>query len=160
MKNYILIFIMLFGFTSVNLHAQDTKKKKQEAISQHIQAAIDSGKFVFKAQSATPSKGGVIQLTSGYQMNVSPEEIVSELPYYGRAFSGGYGGSDGGIKFTSKVFDYSVKPKKKGGWDVTIIPSDVSQIVKIFLSVTGSGYATMRITSTDRDAISYSGVIE
>ena len=160
MKNYILIFTLLIGITSVNLHAQDTKKKKQEAISQHIQAAIDSGKFVFKAQSATPSKGGVIQLTSGYQLAVSPEEIIGELPYFGRAFSGGYSGSDGGMKFTSKEFDYSVKPKKKGGWDITIIPADVNQIVKIFLSVTGSGYATLRITSTDRDAISYSGVIE
>lgn len=160
MKNYILIFTMIFGFISLNLNAQDKKKQNQEATSQAIQEAVESGKFIFKAQSATPSKGGVIQLTSGYQVSVSPEEIVSELPYYGRAFSGGYGGSDGGIKFTSKAFDYEVKPKKKGGWDVKIIPSDVSQIVKIFLSVTGGGYATLRITSTDRDAISYSGVIE
>ena len=160
MKNYSLILTMLFGFLSLNLNAQDTKKQKQEATSQHIKAAIESGKFIFKAQSATPSKGGIIQLTSGYQVSVVPEEIVSDLPYYGRGFSGGYGGSDGGINFTSKSFDYSVKSKKKGGWDVTIIPSDVSQIVKIFISVTGGGYATMRISSTDRDAISYSGVIE
>lgn len=160
MKNYSLILTMLFGFLSLNLNAQDTKKQKQEATSQHIKAAIESGKFIFKAQSATPSKGGVIQLTSGYQVSVVPEEIVSDLPYYGRAFSGGYVGSDGGINFTSKSFTYSVKSKKKGGWDVTIIPSDVSQIVKVFISVTGGGYATMRITSTDRDAISYSGVIE
>lgn len=160
MKNYSLILTMLFGFLSLNLNAQDTKKQKQEATSQHIKAAIESGKFIFKAQSATPSKGGVIQLTSGYQVSVVPEEIVSDLPYYGRAFSGGYGGSDGGINFTSKSFTYSVKSKKKGGWDMTIIPSDVSQIVKVFISVTGGGYATMRITSTDRDAISYSGVIE
>jgi len=160
MKNYSLILTMLFGFLSLNLNAQDTKKQKQEATSQHIKAAIESGKFIFKAQSATPSKGGVIQLTSGYQVSVVPEEIVSDLPYYGRAFSGGYGGSDGGINFTSKSFTYSVESKKKGGWDMTIIPSDVSQIVKVFISVTGGGYATMRISSTDRDAISYSGVIE
>lgn len=160
MKNYLLTFIMLFGFTSVNLHAQDTKKKKQEEASLHIQVSIESGTFVFQAQSATPSKGGVIQLTSGFQLAVSPEEIIGELPYFGRAFSGGYSRSDEGIKFTSNEFDYSVKPKKKGGWDIIIIPSDVSQIVKIFLSVTGGGYATLRITSTDRDAISYSGVIE
>lgn len=160
MKNYILIFTLIFVFISLNLTAQDTKKKKQEATSQHIQAAVDSGKFFFKAQSVTPSKGGVIQLTSGYQLAVTPEEIIGDLPYFGRAFSGGYGSSDGGIKFTSEEFDYAIKSKKKGGWDITIIPSDVSQIVKIFLSVTGGGYATMRITSTDRDAISYSGVIE
>lgn len=160
MKNYNLIFILTFVFISLNLAAQDSKKKKQEETAQQIQAAVEGGKFVFKAQSATPPKGRVIQLTSGYQLAVSPEEIIGELPYFGRAFSGGYRGSDGGIKFTSREFDYSVKPKKKGGWVIIIMPSDVSQIVKIFLSVTGGGYATLQITSTDRDAISYSGVIE
>lgn len=160
MKNFILVFSIIFGIFSLDLTAQDTKKQKQKAASQHIQAAVDSSKFVFQATSVTPARGRVIQLTSGYSLVVSPGEIVCELPYFGRAFSGGYGGTDGGIKFTSKTFDYAVKPKKKGGWDITIIPSDVSSIVKIFLSVTSSGNTTVRITSTDRDSISYSGVIE
>jgi hypothetical protein len=160
MKSYLFILALLFAGISLNGFAQDSKKEKQEAVSQIFKAAVEGGKFIFKAQSATPSKGGVIQLTSGYAVSVTPEEINSELPYFGRAFTGGYGGSETGITFTSKEFEYAVKPKKKGGWDVTIKPSDVSQIVKLFLSITADGYATLRVTSTDRDSISYNGVIE
>ncbi|MDI1324009.1 MAG: DUF4251 domain-containing protein [Algoriphagus sp.] len=160
MKNCLFILTLLFAGISLNGYAQDSKKEKQEVASQSVKAAVEGRKFTFKAKSATPSKGGVIQLTSGYAMSVTPEQINSELPYYGRAFSGGYGGSETGITFTSKAFEYDVKPKKKGGWDVTIKPTDVSQIVKLFLSITSDGYATLRVTSTDRDSISYSGVIE
>lgn len=160
MKNYILIFTIFLGFYSLNLFAQDSKKQKQEAASQHVKAAVDSSRFVFEAKSATPARGRVIQLTSGYTLTVNPGEIKCELPYFGRAFSGGYGSSDAGIKFTSTSFEYEVNPKKKSGWDITITPSDVSQVVRIFLSVTASGNSTVRITSTDRDSISYSGVIE
>jgi hypothetical protein len=160
MKSHLFILALLFAGISLNAFAQDSKKEKQEAASESFKAAVEGGTFIFKAQSATPAKGGVIQLTSGYAMSVTPEQINSELPYYGRAFTGGYGGSETGITFTSKAFEYNVKPKKKGGWDVTIKPSDVSQIVKIFLSITADGYATLRVTSTDRDSISYSGVIE
>ncbi len=79
MKNYSLILTMLFGFLSLNLNAQDTKKQKQEATSQHIKAAIESGKFIFKAQSATPARGRVIQLTSGYELAVIPGEMKCDF---------------------------------------------------------------------------------
>lgn len=160
MKGYLLIFPLLFAVDSFTAIAQEVKREKQEVNSQSVKAAVESGKFVFKAKSATPSRGGVIQLTSEYEMSVSPDEIKSELPYFGRSFSGGYGGSESGITFTTNEFEYDVKPKKKGGWDVTIKPNDASQISKLFLTITSTGYATLRVTSTDRDSISYSGLIE
>lgn len=160
MKYSLFILALLFAGFSFESNAQKSKKEKQEVNSQSVKAVVEGGKFIFKAQSATPSRGGVIQLTSGYEMSVSPEEIKSELPYFGRSFSGGYGGSESGITFTSNKFEYDVKPKKKGGWDVTIKPTDTSQISKLFLSITSTGQATLRVTSTDRDSISYYGVIE
>lgn len=160
MKGYLLILPLLFAVDSFTAIAQEVKREKQEVNSQSVKAAVESGKFVFKAKSATPSRGGVIQLTSEYEMSVSPDEIKSELPYFGRSFSGGYGGSESGITFTTNEFEYDVKPKKKGGWDVTIKPNDASQISKLFLTITSTGYATLRVTSTDRDSISYSGLIE
>lgn len=152
--------MLLFAGFSLEANAQKSKKEKQEVDSQTVKSAVEGRKFTFKAKSATPSRGGVIQLNSDYEMSVSPEEIKSELPYFGRSFSGGYGGSESGITFTSNKFEYDLKPKKKGGWDVTIKPNDTSQISKLFLSITSMGNATLRVTSTDRDSISYSGVIE
>lgn len=160
MRNMILILTLLFGVITLSASAQETKQEKHDAASNSVKEGVEAERFIFKAQSATPAKGGVIQLTSGYEVSVSPEELKSQLPFFGRAFTGGYAGSDSGITFTSKDFAYDVKPKKKGGWDVTIKPADASQIVKLFFSITSSGYATLRITSTDRDAMSYSGVVE
>jgi hypothetical protein len=159
MKNYLLILMLLLVACSFQVLAQNSAKEKNEVVSQSIKTAIENGKFVFKAQSATPAKGGIIQLTSEYAVSISPEEIQSDLPYFGRSFSGGYSSSDGGITFNSKDFDYQLKPTKKGGWDVTIKPADAGEVVKLFFSITSSGYATLRVTSTGRDSISFNGVI-
>ncbi|WP_414648326.1 DUF4251 domain-containing protein, partial [Dinghuibacter sp.] len=48
---------------------------------------------------------------------------------------------------------------KKGGWEITIKPKDNRDVNQINLSVSSAGYASLRVTSVNRQAISYSGEI-
>lgn len=42
------------------------------------------------------------------------ESVKSEMPYFGRTFSGiGYGGGNGGLYFKGKIQDYSLTKDKK-----------------------------------------------
>jgi hypothetical protein len=131
----------------------------QETNSNNLKTILSGKNFVFKAQSAWPLQGTVVQLTAGYDMRVLQDSINTYLPYYGRAFTASYTG-EGGVNFTSRKFDYKLKEKQKGGWELTIRPADAKDVVEMNYSVSANGYATLQIISNNRQAISYYGVIE
>lgn len=132
----------------------------QETNSTILKSLLTAKTFVFKAQSAWPLQGTVVQLTQGYDMKVMTDSINTYLPYFGRAYTAGYGTSEGGIHFTSKKFDYKLKEKSKGGWEITIRPSDAKDVTELTYSISINGYATLQVLSNNRQAISYYGVVE
>jgi hypothetical protein len=154
MKQSLRILLLLFvGFAGIsNVNAQ-------EANSSTLKNILATKSFVFKAQSAWPLQGTVIQLNSGYDVRVLQDSINTYLPYFGRAFTASYN-AEGGISFTSKKFDYRLREKQKGGWELTIRPSDHRDVLEMNYSVSANGYATLQVISNSRQAISYYGIIE
>lgn len=148
-KKAVLFLFLFIGFGAV--HAQD---------SSAVRTALETKHFLFKAQTVLPTVGRMRQLTGeDYQVRVSGDSTVSYLPYFGRAYSASMTG-EGGIKFTSTQFDYTVKARRKGGWDITLRPKDVSDVRELFLTVSESGNATLRATTNNRQPISYNGTVE
>jgi hypothetical protein len=135
-------------------HAQDKPTESD------IKALVDSKNFLFEAQSASPMRGRTVHLSPGNTLKVSADTVVSDLPYYGRAHSAPMNPSDAGIKFTSSDFTYDVKDRKKSGWDVTIKAKDGTRSHQIYLTISSNGSASIRLVSSDRDAISYNGYIQ
>ena len=133
--------------------------KAQESNAATLKTILGNKTFVFKAQSAWPLQGRVVQLTPGYDMKMLQDSINTYLPYYGRAYSAGYG-TEGGINFISKKFEYKLKEKSSGGWEITIKPNDARDISELSYSISANGYATLQVISNNRQAISYYGVIE
>ena len=103
--------------------------------------------------------GRTRQLTSDYDVKVTKAQVVSYLPYFGRAYSAPIDPSQGGIQFTSKDFDYTTTPRKKGGWDIQLKPKDYRDVQQMSLSITEDGYASLQVTSTNRQLISFTGYI-
>ncbi len=147
-----LFFFALFAFGFTAINAQE----KNEAA---LKTILATKTFVFKAQSAWPLQGNTIQLTPGFDMKVFDDSINTYLPYYGRAYQAGYT-NNGGISFTSTKFEYRLKDNGKKGWELIIKPADVKEINQLIYSVATSGYATLQVTSNNRQAISFYGIIE
>jgi hypothetical protein len=147
-KTLLLCFAILFT-TSVFGQA-----KKNE-----IKNMIDSGQFIFHAQTAHPLSGPSRHLTSEYNLKVSNNSVVSYLPFFGRAYSLPYNSSEGGFNFTSTKFDYQSTPGKKGGWELSIKPRDVADFREFSLTISGNGYGTLVAQSTNRQPISFTGYI-
>jgi hypothetical protein len=152
-QNVRILLLLLIGVAGV------LSGGAQETNSNNLKTILSGKNFVFKAQSAWPLQGTVVQLTAGYDMRVLQDSINTYLPYYGRAFTASYTG-EGGVNFTSRKFDYKLKEKQKGGWELTIRPADAKDVVEMNYSVSANGYATLQIISNNRQAISYYGVIE
>ena len=154
-----MLFVASFIFFQMKSKAQETKTEKKEEKTAAIADLIKSKNFVFVAQYASPLGGQAINLTSVYDVKLSTDTIISELPYFGRAYIAPLNPSEGGINFRSTKFTYTVNPKKKSGWDITILPEDTQDARQMFLSVSKSGYASLMVESNNRQAINFSGYI-
>lgn len=145
-----LAFI-LSGFWISPVYSQDAKS---------VPDMIKAQSYVFVAQTASPSRGGLRQLDPGYDLVVRKDSVISYLPYYGRSFNAPVDPNDGGIKFTSTEFEYNIKDRKKGGWDIEIKPKDAKDVRTMQLSVFENGSASLMVTSNSRQNISFNGRIE
>jgi hypothetical protein len=146
-----LLALFVTVLSSTIAHAQNLDKSV-------VQNFVKSKEFVFKAQTVLPMTGASRQLTSEYDVKFLGDSVVAYLPYFGRAYSAGYG-EEGGIDFTSTKFDYKVKERRKGGWDIAIKPLDAKDVQQLNFTVSENGYATLQVTSNNRQPISFNGYI-
>ena len=157
-KAIVIILLALAGFKTT--YGQEVNENKNLKRSSQIQDLIDSKNYVFVAQTAIPIGGRAINLTSPYEVRVSGDTVASDLPYFGRAFVAPMNPSEGGIRFTSTNFNYKVKGRKKGGWDIAILPKDSKDVRQMLLTVSESGYGTLQVVSNNRQQISYNGYVK
>jgi hypothetical protein len=162
-----LLFVFAVVFGSLNLVcAQSTKKEKQAAKTAAIKKMVDSVNFVFEADMAIPQTGESRQLTSEYDLSVVKDTVTAFLPYFGRAYlAPSPGETEGGIKFTSTNFIYEAKQKKNGSWEIFIKPKDNNiadwrHVEQLRLTISSDGYASLQVTSSNRDPISFYGYIK
>lgn len=150
----LLVGLGAFGKAS----AQNDKADKKAEKAAQVKAMIDAQRYVFRPQSANPMRGRTLQLTTEYSVKVSKDTIISDLPYFGRAFTAPMDPSKGGIQFNSTKFDYKLETIKKG-WQVTIKPADASDVQQFFLTIFNNGSASLQVTSTNRTPITFQGYV-
>ncbi|CAN5212504.1 DUF4251 domain-containing protein [soil metagenome] len=160
----ILVLAVAFAFYQP-ASAQNTKAQKRAAKEAALKKMVEDANFIFKANYVNPQGGGGHALTSEYDLVISKDTVTAFLPYFGRAYAVNYNSTDGGIKFKTTHFDYKMQQNKKGGWSITIRPkdqdaSDMRDVQTLRLSITESGYASLNITSSNREPISFQGTVE
>ncbi len=153
---YIKLGILFFLVAAIA--GSCTTSKARENVPVDIKRIVESKNFVFKADIANPVRGGNMQLSSGYDLTITPASITAYLPFYGRAQTVPIGSSDGGIKFTSTNFDYAVDANSKT-WKITIKTNDVSNVRQLFLTIFTNGTANLDVMNINRDDISFRGSI-
>jgi hypothetical protein len=166
MKNLKVLFALLICALSFNLsYSQTTKANKKAAKIADIKRIITSNNYAFKANYVIPMSMPPRSLTSDYDVRVSTGKLEVYLPYFGRAYSAPRDLNDGGIKLNTTNYDYKAVEKKKGGWDITIKPkkttiNTVGDVQILRLDVSNDGYASLQVTSGNRQPISFNGYIE
>ncbi len=151
-------FLLLIAFLTLQISyaqsSQDDNQKKAE-----MQNIVQSKDYVFLAQSVLPLSGRSINLTTVYDLKIKADTIISALPYFGRAYVAPLNSAEGGIRFTSTDNAYTIKDRKKGGWDISIVPKDGKDVRQMLLTVFENGQASLQVISNNRQSISYNGYI-
>lgn len=139
-----------------------------------VNSLLQSGEFTFMAQRAVPTNFDVVnvmnslpnssstrmlQLDYGYTIRLKSNELLVELPYFGRMYTPSYDTSKNSYRFTSKDFSLMQAEGKKGSRIYTISPNDHKEVRRIIMEVFANGKAYVSIDSNDRQPISYDGYI-
>ncbi len=155
----ILSLIIIPGWNVLSAQTQQTQKEKQAAKDADIKKKVQDKRYTFVAQSASPMRGNIRQLSLGYDLKVAGDSVIVYLPYFGRAYAAPDNIAGGGIKFTSVKSDYQTKDRSKGGWDITIRPQDAGDVRQLNLTIFQNGSASLQVTSNNRQPISFNGYI-
>lgn len=154
----LLIFILLFS--GIFLIQCSSSKNATSFKEGDIQQMINSHQFKFVADRAEPLRLRTRELTSGYDVLVNKDSLICYLPYFGRAYQAPINPTEGGIQFTSTSFSYAAQEDKGDSWNVDIKPNDQPGIQRLYFTIFSNGSATLHVTNTNKDAISFNGHIE
>lgn len=156
-----LVLMLLIGTIPAVAQKSDRKAEKERKRvekEKEIAALVESRNFEFRATRAIPTGYKSVDLTTNPNyVRFSSDLIVSEMPFFGRAYSVSYGG-DSGLKFEGKPEVYTVEKKKKN-YEIEAKVKDKSDSFTINLSVSFEGSSTMSISSNNRTSISYNGEV-
>lgn len=152
----IILLIVITLFALVACKATDPQVKLAKV--QEIDAKLEQSRYTFEATTANPMGGKIVHLTPGYTLKVTPDSIVAYLPYYGRAYSVS-DPTEGGIKFVSTDFKYSVSEKSKGSSRVAIEIKDSPHNYKLSLLLGETGRSTLYVNQNNKQGITFVGDI-
>ena len=143
-----------------------TKAKAQDSVSQSytvnkkqsITDLVALRSYVFEIQTVLPLSSNPGTVNPDYTLSVTPDKIISRLPYYGRAYVAPLNANDAGIEFSSDSFTYN-ETKNRKGWQILIKPGK-QKVQQMTLNISENGYANLTVISSDRQQISYRGIVK
>jgi hypothetical protein len=144
-------------FASYQVSGQSKKEKKLAA----IEKAIADKSYIFKASAVSSSNSGQSGgFSSDYELMVTPDSVISDLPYFGSSNFPTSNFTQSPLRFNSSKFQYVVQNKEKGGWDIFIRFMDVQEVKGMTLSLTKDGYGTLQVTPAHVQSIAFSGSLQ
>jgi hypothetical protein len=148
---YSLFVLFIFGSAAA--------QEKTEKSNSSIETLLNSKNFEFIANTAIPLTGATRDLVgSDYSITFTPEMVISNMPFYGRAYSGMAYGRDKGMRFKGKPENFNITNSDKG-YEITVTVKGESDTYVISISAGNSSFATLSISSDDRGTITYQGEI-
>ena len=123
-----------------------------------VKSMVDNKDFIFVAESVSPMSGRRRELSSGYQISISKDSIISHLPFFGRGYTAPISPADVDFDFTATKFTYTAAAASKG-WTISIKPVDQNYLQELYFRIFDNGSAYLNITSINRSSIAYNGYI-
>lgn len=159
MKKFLFILLSVCSLISSCGVAQTAAEKAAKA--EEIARSVHDFNFTFKATYAYPMGYKSVYLSPYYDVKVSKDTVRAYLPYFGRAYVAPIGSNDGGIKFTSTDFSYSIADgKQKGNRIVEIRTNDTNRQIVLSFDIWENGAARLNVSDQNRQPISFQGSIE
>ena len=147
-------FLISVFFTASPCISQVTVTVAQDDITQ----AINNDRWDFSADFAQPSYGRSRTITGTYYVKLRKDTVFFALPYYGKINSPAGVNNENPLDFTSTDFKITKETRKKGGWLVTVKPTN-SEVQSVTFTFFDNGSAQANFIMTNRSGINFSGKV-
>ena len=157
--------VFFFCCTFFNGFSQEKTRKQiraeqRLAKEKEIKKLIEAKEFQFIARNSNSQSFRMIDLTlNPNSLKFKPDYIKSDMPFFGRAYSGvGYGSNDGGLKFEGKPEKFSINETDRE-YQVKAVVKGQNDSFSMTLLVSFDGSSILTINSNNRAPITYFGLI-
>ena len=147
-------FLMSVFFTASSCVSQVTVTVPQDDIAQ----AVNNDRWDFSADFAQPSYGRSRNITGTYYVKCRKDTLLVALPYYGKINSPAGVNNENPLDFKSTDFKLTKETRKKGGWQVTMKPTN-SEVQFMSFTFFENGSAQANFIMTNRSGINFSGKV-
>lgn len=162
LKNYLkgtslaLAAALLFG--SCGTSQGSTERKAEEAaLQQQITDSMDARSFHVTFDYVEPIRMPSHYLTTAYDIRLKGDSLTSFLPYFGRAYKADYNADQSPLDFSGRVESLEIWQGKKRDYKVTMRIKNKQEYFVYNLDVFPNGHSTLQVSSSDREAISFTG---
>jgi len=164
MKKALLItatLLLVFSNPIIAQSKKELKKQKKQEEYTKTKKIIESGIYTFEASSANTQKGRRIDLTTSFNsLKINKAHAIADLPFFGFSQVSSFKG-DGGIKFDSENVDYKIEYiDNKHRITIKFKAKNKAETFDLFLTIYSDATATLNVSSSHRDFMSYRGVIK
>ena len=148
---------LAFCACAASQQSRQEKAIERARLAQVINESLADRHYQIDVHQATPDGWGrVIHLTSDYSVRVAGDTLVSNLPFFGRAYSVPYGGGSG-LTFTGMIRQYDEAVTRKGEHIITMDVESREDIYRYIISLFDNGSANVSVTPRQRSHIHYTG---
>ena len=154
------LVLMLIAVLAAGCATQQEKAAQMAEKAAVVKKSIDSHRYVVEVRTMHPMRGGSVQVTSDFTLQMKGDTLVSYLPYFGRAYNVPYTGGKG-LNFTALVEDYTqLRNDKKELTQVSFVCRNDEDHYRYVLNIYDNGEVDINLTSRNRERISYNGVMD
>ncbi|MBN2698308.1 MAG: DUF4251 domain-containing protein [Bacteroidales bacterium] len=139
------------------------KELKAEQMKQgmaDVKNLIESGNYIFSAQSVQPIGGQAIKLSaSSYVLDSKNHVVRADLPYFGEGYASHYS-NNSDVRFRGDPVDFRITEyEKRGNVSVHYTISGEQERFDVTMTIASTGFGTVTIISQSRQTISYYGYL-
>lgn len=156
------MLLFIYSTTVAQNSKKEAKEKRKMEQFQQILDLVDAREYEFIGRKANPAKGRQVDLTTrANYLRISGDTATADMPYFGRAFSGGYSNSGGGIQFNGpmELIDRQQNDKKRRITLKFRVKGD-SDTFTCTLAISSMESTSFTVISNTRQSINYSGYLK
>lgn len=159
MKNVIIVIIAAITLASCSTADKVARDERRREKAGMVAESIESGRYRVGVRTAYPARGGAVQVTGDYGLEVSGDSVTVYLPYFGRGYTLPYGGGKG-LNFKALTTEYDVRKMKRGRTRVEFSTRNDEDTYRFTVDVFDNGQVSIDVQPQQRSRISYGGELE
>ena len=147
-----LTLLMIVGCATQQERAEQRAKMRQE-----IALAVTARQLRIDISSMSTLRYGSKIVTSDYFLELRGDTLRSYLPYWGQAYQTPMGSTSIGLNFETPILRYSQTRPKPNKTQMELDVRTLEDTYHYFIDLYDTGKAYIRVSSLNRDPISFDG---